>query len=212
MLGPGVYCSLHRCRRSGARVSRNPVALARCRRVRARRRAVSGRRIIGHDAGGDARRLPDPSLLRGLHVRRPGLCALLRLHEPVRGRHADSGTGRQSAAAVSGMGRRGAVQLPADRLLVCGSRQRPGRAQGLHRHPRGRHRHGAGSAAAVHPVRHAGHPESDGARALVLVRWLVRWPSRPPPCCWAERLASRRSCRCRPGCPTPWPAPRRSAR
>ena len=31
-------------------------------------------------------------------------------------------------------------------------------------------------------------------------------------CCSAARSASRRSCRCRPGCPTRWPARRRSAR
>ena len=38
-----------------------------------------------------------------------------------------------------------------------------------------------------------------------------RWPSPRRCCCWAARWASRRSCRCRPGCPTPWPARRPSA-
>ena len=31
-------------------------------------------------------------------------------------------------------------------------------------------------------------------------------------CCWSARSPSRRSCRCRPGCPTPWRARRRSRR
>ena len=74
--------------------------------------------------------------------RRRGLQPLLRLHEPVRRLDADPGAGRQPAAAVPGLGRRGAVQLPADRLLVQGPGQRPRGAQGLRRHAR--RRHGAG--------------------------------------------------------------------
>ncbi len=36
-----------------------------------------------------------------------------------------------------------------------------------------------------------------------------RWP--PRPCCWAGPWANRPRCRCRSGCPTPWPARLRSA-
>ena len=58
---------------------------------------------------------------------RRGLQPLLRLHEPVRRLHAHAGAGRQPAAALPGLGRRGAVQLPADRLLVPGPGERRAR-------------------------------------------------------------------------------------
>jgi NADH:ubiquinone oxidoreductase subunit 5 (subunit L)/multisubunit Na+/H+ antiporter MnhA subunit len=38
------------------------------------------------------------------------------------------------------------------------------------------------------------------------------WPRPPGSCCSSARAASRRRCRCSSGCPTRWPARRRSRR
>ena len=89
-------------------------------------------------------------------------------------------------------------------------RQRPGGAQGLHRHARGRHGDGRRPVPAVRQLRHADiQPLMAGAAS----QWqgFARWRPRPRCCCWAGRWARARSCRCRPGCPMRWPAPRPSA-
>src|ERR1039458_8905266 len=71
-----------------------------------------------HAAGGDRCRLPDPYLLDRLHGARRGLLPFLRLHEPVHVLHAHAGAGGQLPGDVRGLGRRGLVQLFADRLLL----------------------------------------------------------------------------------------------
>ena len=68
--------------------------------------------------GGHRHRRPDPPLFRGLHGPGRGLCALLRLPEPLRVLHADPGAGLLPAPAVRGLGGRGPLQLPAHRLLL----------------------------------------------------------------------------------------------
>ena len=65
------------------------------------------------------RRLSHPPVLHRIHDRRGRLQPVFRLHEPLRGRHADPGAGRQSALALPWLGRRRPLQLSADRLLVC---------------------------------------------------------------------------------------------
>src|ERR1022692_3815093 len=53
-----------------------------------------------------------------LHGARRGLLPFLRLHEPVHVLHAHAGAGGQLPGDVRGLGRRGVMQLSADRLLL----------------------------------------------------------------------------------------------
>ena len=108
-------------------------------------------RAVGHAARpavrgdalrGDRRRIPDSRLFHRLHGARGRLLPLLRLSESVHVLDADAGAGEQPAAAVRRMGRRGAVQLPADRVLLPaqvgvgrgeeGVHRQPHRRRGLH--------------------------------------------------------------------------------
>ena len=111
--------------------------------------SVPGRPVPGDDGRHHRRRLPDPPLRDRLHVGGRGLRPLLRLHEPVRVRDADAGARRQPAGALPRLGRRRPLQLPPDRLLPQGTRERLRRAQGVRGHPRRRHRHAARPFAAV---------------------------------------------------------------
>ena len=108
-----------------------------------RGRRLPGGRLVparpavgGHDPGGHRRRLPDPRLLDRLHGPRPtatarffaylNLFMFAMLH---------AGAGGQLPAAVRRLGRRRAVLLPADRLLVRATGGRGRRQEGLHRQP-----------------------------------------------------------------------------
>ena len=87
------------------------------------------------------------------------------------------------------------------------------RPQGVHRHARRRHGDDRRAVPAVRRPRHPADPAAHAAASQA--QWadgLGRGRSPRRCCCWAAPSASPRSCRCRPGCPTPWPAPRRSAR
>ena len=64
------------------------------------------------------------------------------------------------AAPLPGMGRRGALQLSPDRLLVLGPGKRQGGAQGLHRDPHRRHGHGARPVSSLYEPGHAQYPVS----------------------------------------------------
>ena len=55
-------------------------------------------------------------------------------------------------------------------------RQRRGRAQGLHRHPGRRHRHGRRPAAAVQTRGHPRHPAGHGLGGWTTGRWDRAWP------------------------------------
>jgi NADH-quinone oxidoreductase subunit L len=48
---------------------------------------------------------------------------------------------------------------------------------------------------------------------VLMIGLFLLFRNRSPPryCCWEAQSASLRNCRCRRGCRTPWPAPRRSA-
>ena len=112
---------------------------------------------------------------------------------------------------LSRLGRRRSVQLPADRLLVSGFSQRARRAQGVHRHPRGRHRDGDRPLHSVHQFGDARDPAADATSHRALAGGIGARRSPRRRCCSAVPSANRRNFRCRPGCPTPWPARRRSA-
>ena len=87
-----------------------------------------------------------------LHGARRRLLPLLRLLEPVHVLHADPGAGGQLSAAVRGMGRRGAVQLPADRLLLPEAQRHHGGQQGVHRESHRRLRLLAGDFSDLHSI------------------------------------------------------------
>ena len=67
-----------------------------------------------------------------------GYWRFLRMAQPVHLRDAGAGAGRQHVADVRRLGRRGAVLVRADRLLVQGAGEHDGRQQGVHREPRRR--------------------------------------------------------------------------
>ncbi len=99
----------------------------------------SGCPVADDDGGCHVRRSADPYLLDGLHGRRGGIPPVLRVHESVRRLDADPRSRRQSVAVVPRLGGRGAVQLPSDRPLVQGPRERPGGYESLLRNPHRRH-------------------------------------------------------------------------
>ena len=67
----------------------------------------------------------DPHLLDRLHEGGHSVRALLRVPEPVPLLHADAGAGPLAAGALRRLGGRGPRVVPADRVLVRGSRRRP---------------------------------------------------------------------------------------
>ena len=72
-----------------------------------------------HDAfRGDGGGLAHHHLFGGLHARGPTLPALLRLPFPFYVFHVDARPGTQLCDALHGMGARGALLLPFNRLLV----------------------------------------------------------------------------------------------
>ena len=94
------------------------------------------------------------------HDPRPG--AVLRLHEPVLRVHARARPGERLPAALPRLGRRGALLVPADRVLVGPSRGGARREEGVHHDPRRRR---AADARAVRDV---------GALRLVRLRRRAR--------------------------------------
>ena len=176
-------------------------------------------RLLPRPAGGHASSWSSPSSASSSTSTRPstwsddeGYTRFFTYMNLFVGLDAGPGAGRQPAAALPRLGGRRPVQLPADRLLVQGPAQRLRGPQGVHRHPRRRHRPDRRPVPAVHAARHAADPAAAWHAAQRRPGRRARpWPSPPPCCCSAAPSASRRSCRCRPGCRTPWPAPRRSA-
>ena len=109
--------------------------------VAAGRQAAGRLRLSGGPAlGGDAadrhrRREPDPPVQRRLHAGGPGLRPVLLVSESVRRVHAGAGAGLELPGDVHRLGRRGALLLPADRVLVQRQGQRRRRQEGLHHEP-----------------------------------------------------------------------------
>ena len=189
---------------SGTPFTQVLVDLDRCGGIPPRNCVLSRSGIAAHGGGRDLRELSHPSVLRRIHGGGRGLRPVLRVHESVCRLHGGSGAGRQSFAALSRMGRRRLMQLPAHRLLVQGSRKRAGCAQSIHRHARWRHRHDRRT---LYPVSHA----SERFRSRTSCIWQPcsgrlarRMPRLLRLSCLAAPLASLLNCRCRPGCPTPW--------
>ena len=162
---PDRGAELHGRAARGSPLYPDPVGVVGRGRLPARLRLLPGRPVADDDLRGHVRGFPHPPLLRRVHDGGGrGLQPLLRLHEPVRLRHAHAAAGGQPDAAAARLGGRGPVQLPADRLLLQGRGQRPGREQGVHRHPGGRHRHADGALSALRRAGHAGHPGAAAAR------------------------------------------------
>ena len=90
-------------------------------------RFVSRCALPGDDPGRHVRRLPHSRLLGRVHGRGPRLQPVLRLHESVCSVDDHTAAGEQSLASLTRVGRRGIVQLSADRLLVSRSRRTAGR-------------------------------------------------------------------------------------
>ena len=116
------------------------------------------------------RRLSDSRLRGRLHGARRRLLPLLRVPESVHVLHAGAGAGRQLPAAVRRLGRRGIVQLPADRLLLHRKVRDRRRQQSVHRKPHRRLRIFAG-----------GVPDRD---ALRIARFRARCSARCRACRW----------------------------
>ena len=120
--------------------ARRPVEVVRRRRTESRHRVLARSVVDDHDADNHRRRRADPHLLDRLHARRRRLLAIFRMAQPVHLRDAGAGVGRQHVADVRRLGRRRAVLVRADRLLVQGAGEHDGRQQGVHRKPRRRPR------------------------------------------------------------------------
>ena len=170
----------------------------------------------GDDSGGDRHRLPDPRLFGRVHGPRQRLLPLLRLPESVRLLHADAGAGEQLRAAVRRLGRRGALQLSADRVLLSQEVGGRCREEGVRGQPRGRRRVHSGHAADVQRVRHGEvcGREPDPAQRPVSRRdgRIWRFERHGAACCSSAPRENRRSFRCMSGCRMRWKAPRRSRR
>ena len=164
-------------------------------------------------AGRDRGRQPDPPVQRRLHAGGPGLRALLRVPQPLRRLHAGAGAGRQLPGDVRRLGRGRALLLPADRLLVQRQGQRRRRQEGVHHEPDRRLR--LPDRDVPHLARRSARwtsPRSSPRGARACWRRAARWSPRSRcSSSWAAP-ASRRRSRSTPGCPTRWPARRRSPR
>ena len=79
-------------------------------------------------------------LLARVRARRPPLHPLLRRHHAVLRRHARDGPRREHGPADPRLGDHGPLLVHADRALVGGGAQRPGRAEGVLHRPRRRRR------------------------------------------------------------------------
>ena len=109
-------------------------------------------------------------------------------------------------AAVRGLGRRGSVQLPADRVLLPGEvRLRRGQ-QGLHRESHRRLRILAGDVPDRQAFRHRSTSAQVFGKAAEHDRPRRSRSSRSACCCCWARPASRRRFLCMSGCRMPWPA------
>ena len=141
------------------------------------------------------------------------LRALLHLPEPVHLRDADAGAGRQSAVAVRRLGGRRAVLVSADRLLVRQRRRNANAGKKAFIVNR------IGDAASCSACSCSSGTWAPGRTALSFGEIAAHAGEIPLGtvtahlrcCCSSAPPGSRRSCRCTSGCPTPWPARRRSA-
>ncbi len=96
------------------------------------------RLTVRHDAVlRDVRGVPDPRVLDRVHARREreGVRAVLRVPEPVHVRDAHAGSRGQPRRDVRRLGRRRAVLLPADRVLLREGLVRRRGQEGVHRQP-----------------------------------------------------------------------------
>jgi NADH-quinone oxidoreductase subunit L len=149
------------------------------------------------------------SVLGRLHAGRPGVRALLRVPQPVRGFMLVLVLGASYPLMFVGWEGVGLCVVPADRVLVQQEGQRRRGQEGVHRQPHRRLRDSRGD---VPDVRDFGTLDFVGANAALAMSH-ARGASRPSRCSSSSAARARvRSCRCTSGCPTRWPARRRSRR
>ncbi len=135
-----------------------------------RRQPLDQRRASGRWPGRDhARRrhgglVPGADLLPGLHARRYGLLALLRLHVALHDFDAGPDPRRQPGHGLRVLGDGRRLVLPAHRLLVRPAGRRGGGEEGVPRHPPRRPRLPAGDHPDLPRGRHVRHPRHPGAR------------------------------------------------
>ena len=121
-------------------VARGAVLLGAGRRPAGGLRSATGCAVDVFRAADHRCRLADPHLLDRLHGRRSRAPTVFRLPEPVSGRDAAAGAGRQLPGPLRRLGRRGSGVLSADRVLGAqalgghrgqkGVRGQPGRRHG----------------------------------------------------------------------------------
>ena len=104
-------------------------------------------------------------LLHRVRPRRPPLHPLLRQPHAVLRRHARDGARTEHGAAHPRLGDHGPLLVPADRALVGGGGQQPGRPQGVLHRARRRHRPAGRHRDAARHLRHARHPRDQRAHA-----------------------------------------------
>ena len=170
------------------------------------------RPAVDHDGAVRHRhRHADPPVLDRLHARRREVLEVLPLPEPVRLLDADARARRQPAAHVPRLGGRRRLLVLPDLVLVRPARRTPSAGKKAFVTNRvgdlgfmvamfltfvdARHRSATPTCSPGAPT--LAHDDRHGHRAAAVPR---------------RRAASRRSCRCTSGCPTPWPARRRSRR
>ena len=156
---------LSRRARSGARISgpfagpdsldQNLLHLDFRRRISGRLRAAGRPAYRDHAAGRHRRGLADSHLFHGIHARRSGLPPIFLLPESLHVFHAGADAGGQLPADVCRLGRRRAVQLPADRILLPEAIRHQCRQQSVLGEPHRRFRIPAWRAADFPHVRHA---------------------------------------------------------
>ena len=122
----------------------------------------AGPAVVGDGAVRDVRGLPDPRLLDRVHGPRPGLRPLHGVPEPLHVRDAHPGAGGELRGPVRGVGRRRALLVPADRVLVPQAERLRRRQEGLHRQPHRRRRLPGRHVPGVRDVRDARLPGGDG--------------------------------------------------
>ena len=219
------YAGVSRGARSGARIpfpfsepdslDQNLFHLDFRGRISGRLRAAGGPAHRDHAPGRHRRGLADSYLFHGIHARRSGLPPVFFLLESVHVFHARADPGGQLPADVCRLGRRRAVQLPADRLLLPEAIRHQRRQQGVLGEPHRRFRIPSRRAPDFPHLRLARLRDRAAARRRHARRSRRANSARSRRlrfCSSSARPENPRSFRCTSGCRTRWKAPRRSAR
>ena len=177
-----------------------------------RRRVPARSALDGDDAGRHRRRHADPPLQRRLHAGRPGYARYFAYLNLFVFFMLVLVLGAQLPGAVRRLGRRRTLLVPADRVLVQRQGQRRRGQEGVHREPHRRLRL-PGRDVPDCSRTSARSTSAACARAASALAGRRRASSPRSACsCSSAAPARARRFRCTSGCPTPWPARRRSRR